>query len=77
MFNREIILTGTGLRTGTLKRSGGMTGRGTWRGIRRRWGLSIVRSSRSFCCAAIRARWGVFGGVLLSLEFYQLKSKPN
>ena len=50
-------------------------GGGTWGGMRRRWGLSIVRSSRSFRCAAIRARRGVFGGVSLSLENYQLKNK--
>ena len=31
-------------------------------------GLSIVRLSRSFRCAAIRARRGVFGGVSLSLK---------
>ena len=39
-------------------------GGGTWGGIRRRWGLSIVRSFRSFRCAAIRARRGVFRGEL-------------
>ena len=43
-------------------------GGGTWGGMRRRWGLSIVRSSRSFRCAVIRARRGVFGGVSLSLK---------
>ena len=43
-------------------------GGGTWGGMRRRWGLSIVRSSHSFRCAAIRARRGVFGGVSLSLK---------
>ena len=47
--------------TGTLKLRGGTEG------IRRRCGLSIVRPSRSFRCAVIRARRGVFGGVLLSL----------
>jgi hypothetical protein len=58
-FKHAIKLTGLG--AGALKKRGG-TG-----GIRRRWGLSIVRSSRSFRCAAIRARRGVFGGVSLSL----------
>jgi hypothetical protein len=48
-----------------------MTGGGTW-GVRRRWGLSIVRSSRSFRCAAIRALRGVFGGVLLSLKKFSI-----
>jgi hypothetical protein len=57
----------TGLGAGGLLKMRGGTGGGTWEGIRRRWGLSIVRPSRSSRCAAIRARRGVFGGVLSSL----------
>ena len=47
--------------TGTLKLRGGTEG------IQRSCGLSIVHLSRSLRCAVIRARWGVFRGVLLSL----------
>ena len=57
--------------TGTLKLRGGTEG------IRRRCGLSIVRPSRSFRCAVIRARRGVFGGVLSSLKNNKLKIKPK
>ena len=52
-------------------------GGGTWGGMRRRWGLSIVRSSRSFRCAAIRARRGVFGGVSLSLKKLLIEKKEK
>ena len=54
-------LTGLGAGAGALKCKGG-TG-----GIRRCWGLSIIRLSHLFHCAAIRPRRGVFRGVSLSL----------